>query len=39
LAVIALEKRTKPQAFKEIMLALQDFPDFVAHPSLRGNRT
>lgn len=40
LAMAFHELRTKkPQAFKEIMLALQDFPDFVAHPSLRGNRT
>eukprot|EP00439_Symbiodinium_sp_Y106_P020891 s5700_g2.t1 len=34
------ELRTKkPQAFKEIMMTLQDFPDFVAHPSLRGQCT
>jgi len=40
LAMAFHELRTKkPQAFKEIMMALQDFPDFVAHPSLRGNRT
>ncbi|CAE7602782.1 unnamed protein product [Symbiodinium sp. CCMP2592] len=40
LAMAFHELRTKkPQAFKEIMMALQDFPDFVAHPSLRGNRS